>query len=205
MVVTADHGVAFRAGDRRRAPTPTNLHDVANVPLSSRRRARSRARVVDGVVRTIDVLPTIARELGIRLSGVDGVPAGTRGSDPATKLDVPDSWERGTTGTYGEFLRQRAERRRYERTLLGAAGYDAFAIGPHPELIGRRPGAVPASAGRLRLESTDVWVSGTVEGLPAGTALAVTVDGRVAATTRIDGSGSSARPSSRRAPWVSSR
>jgi hypothetical protein len=34
-----------------------------------------------------------------------------------------------------------------------------------------------------------VWISGTVEGLDAGTALAVTVDGRVAATTRIDGSG----------------
>jgi Sulfatase len=194
VVVTADHGVGFRAGDRRRAPTPTNLHDVANVPLFVKTPGQVEGAAVDGVVRTIDVLPTIARELGIRLSGVDGVPAGTRGSDPATKLDVPDSWERGTTGTYGEFVRQRAERRRYERALLGAAGYDAFAIGSHPELIGRRPGAVPASAGRLKLKGTDVWVSGTVEGLPAGTALAVTVDGRVAATTRIDGSGTFGAP-----------
>ena len=53
---------------------------------------------------------------------------------------------------------------------------------------------MPASAGRLQLEGTDVWVSGTVEGLPAGTALAVTVDGRVAATTRIDGSGTFGAP-----------
>ena len=189
VVVTADHGVSFRAGDRRRTPTPTNLHDVANMPLFVKAPGQREGRVVDGVVRTIDVLPTIARVLGVRLAGVDGVPAGTRGTDPATELDVPDSWEGGTTGTYGTFVRQRAERRRHERALMGAAGYDAFAIGPHPELVGRRPGAVPAGAGRVQLESDDLWVSGTVEGLAAGTAVAVSVDGRVAATTRIDGSG----------------
>ena len=194
VVVTADHGVSFRAGDRRRRPTATNLHDVASVPLFVKSPRQRQGRAVGGVVRTIDVLPTIARELGVRLSGVDGVPAGERGSDPATELDVPDYWEGGTTGTYGTFLRQRQERRRYERALLRPAGYDPFAIGPHPELIGRRPGAVPASAGRLRLEGTDVWVSGTVEGLPSGTAVAVTVDGRVAATTRIDGSGTFGAP-----------
>ncbi len=194
VVVTADHGVSFRAGDRRRTPTPTNLHDVANMPLFIKAPGQHDGRVVDGVVRTIDVLPTIAHDLGVRLSGVDGVPAGTRGDDPATKLDVPDSWEGGTTGTYGTFLRQRAERRRYERALLGAAHDDAFAIGPHPELVGRRPGAVPASAGRLALEAGDAWVSGTVEGLASGTALAVTVGGRVVATTRVDGSGAFGAP-----------
>jgi hypothetical protein len=194
VVVTADHGVSFRAGDRRRRPTATNLHDVASVPLFIKPPRQRHGRAVGGVVRTIDVLPTIARELGVRLSGVDGVPAGERGSDPATELDVPDYWEGGTTGSYGTFLRQRQERRRYERALLRAAGYDPFAIGPHPELIGRRPGAVPASAGRLQLDGTDVWVSGTVEALPADTAVAVTVDGRVAATTRIDGSGAFGAP-----------
>ena len=197
VVVTADHGVAFRAGDRRRTPTPTNLHDVANMPLFIKAPGQREGKVVDGAVRTIDVLPTMARELGIRLSGVDGVPAGTRGSDPSIELDVPDSWEGGTTGTYGEFLRQRAERRRYERELLAAAGYDPFALGPHPELVGRRPEAVAASAGRLRLDDTGVWVSGTVEGLASGTAVAITVDGRVAATTRIDDSGRFGAPISR--------
>ena len=189
VVVTADHGVSFRAGDRRRTPTPTNLHDVASMPLFIKPPGQREGRVVDGVVRTIDVLPAMARVLGIRLSGVDGVPAGTRGTDPEIELDVPDSWEGGTTGTYGDFLRQRAERRRYERSLLAAAHGDAFAIGPHPELMGRRPGAVGPSAGRLQLEGTEVWVSGTVEELPAGTAVAITVGGRVAATTRLDDSG----------------
>jgi hypothetical protein len=130
VVVTADHGVAFRAGDRRRTPTPTNLHDVANMPLFVKTPGQREGRVVDGVVRTIDILPTIARELGVRLRGVDGVAAGERGTNPATALDVPDSWEGGSTGTYGEFLRQRASRRRHERRLLAGAGYDPFAIGP---------------------------------------------------------------------------
>ena len=62
-------------------------------------------------------------------------------------------------------------------------------MGPHPELIGRRPAAVPAGEGRARLEGTETWVSGMVSGLAAGAAVAVTVDGRVVATTRVDGSG----------------
>jgi hypothetical protein len=184
VVVTADHGVSFRAGDRRRRPTSTNLHDVANVPLFVKSPEQDEGGVVDGLVRTIDVLPTIARELGVRLTGVDGVPAGERGSDPSQELDVPDSWEGGTTGTYATFLRQRAERRRHERALLRAAGYDAFAIGPHPELIGRRPAAAGA-----RVEAAGGWVAGTVEGLAGDTAVAVTVDGRVEATTRVDAAG----------------
>ncbi|HWM11641.1 MAG TPA: sulfatase-like hydrolase/transferase, partial [Solirubrobacteraceae bacterium] len=64
VVVTADHGVAFRAGDRRRTPTPTNLHDVANMPLFVKVPGQVDGEVVDGAVRTIDVLPTIARDLG---------------------------------------------------------------------------------------------------------------------------------------------
>jgi hypothetical protein len=196
VVVTADHGVSFRAGDRRRTPTPTNLHDVANMPLFVKTPGQEDGRVVDGVVRTVDVLPTIARDLGVPLSGVDGVPAGERGDDPATELDVPDSWEGGTTATYATFLRQRAERRRYERALLGAAGYDAYAIGPHPELVGRRVGS-GLRGERVRLDApveleagsraVPAWISGELGGMADGTAVAVVVNGRVEATTRVIG------------------
>ncbi len=184
VVVTADHGVSFRAGDRRRTPTPTNLHDVASVPLFIKAPRQHSGRVEGGAVRTIDVLPTIGRELGIRLTGVDGVPAGERGSDPATEIDMPDSWEGGTTQTFGTVLRQRAERRRRERALLEAAGYDPYAIGPRPELVGTQVVARSASNGRLRLASGAPWVSGRVTGLPEAATLAIAVDGRVEATTR---------------------
>jgi Sulfatase len=197
VVVAADHGVSFRAGDRRRRPTPTNVHDVANLPLLIKTPGQDTARVVDTAVRTIDILPTIARELGLRLpEPVDGVPADERTADPTQEVDVPDSWEKGTTTIFGTFLRQREQRRRYERSLLEPAGYDAFAMGPRPELVGRRVGAAPAGEGRARLddpgafEDVDrrlppVWVSGTTT-VPGGTDLAIAVNGRVEATTRVD-------------------
>jgi hypothetical protein len=198
IVVTADHGVSFRSGDRRRRPTPTNVHDVANMPLFVKAPEQREGRVVDGVARTIDVLPTIARELGIRLRDeVDGVPLGTRGDDPATEIDVPDSWELGTTTTFGTFLREREERRAHEKALLAAADYDPFRMGPRPDLIGRRG---VGSTVRFRLDdpaayedvSPDApvlpaYVTGKVSGLRSGAELAVTVNGRIAATTRLVG------------------
>ena len=79
-------------------------------------------------------------------------------------------------------------------------------MGPRPQLIGRRPGAVARGRGRVRLEDpaafADVrpgaailpaFVSGTVTGLADGTLLAVTVNGRIEATTRVDGSGDGLR------------
>jgi Sulfatase len=200
VVVLADHGVSFRSGDRRRRPTPTNVHDVANMPLFIKLPGQREGGVEDTAVRTIDVLPTIAEELGLRLrEPVDGVPVDERDADPETKIDVPDSWELGTTTTFGTIQRQRRERRRYERSLLEAVGYDAYAIGPRPELLGRRVGAAPPGGGRVELEDPSqfedvdpdlpllpIWVSGTVTALPGGSELAIVVNGRVESTTRVD-------------------
>lgn len=189
VVVTADHGVSFRTGDWRRKPTPTNLGGVASVPLFVKPPGQRDARVEAGAVRTIDVLPTIAQELGIELPGpVDGVPAAERDSDPATPIEVPDSYQGGTTGSFGAFVRQLDERLHYQRSLIEA---DPYAMGPRPRLVGRRPGGVEAGPGRVRLDAGAArsgFVSGTVSGLAAGTELAVTVDGRIEATTRVDGS-----------------
>ncbi len=186
VVLVADHGVSFRAGDRRRTPTPTNLHDVASIPLLIKTPGQEAGSVRRGAVRTIDVLPTIARELGIRLGDVDGVPAGERGADPSATIDMPDSWEGGTTQSFATVARQRAERRRRERALLAAAGYDPYAIGPRPELVGTRAVARGASAGHVRLVAGGgPWVSGRVTGVPEGAELAVAVNGRVAATTGV--------------------
>jgi hypothetical protein len=207
VVVGADHGVSFRAGDRRRVPTQTNLQDVAGMPLFIKRPGQDDGRINDNAVRTIDVLPTIAAELGIRLPRrVDGVPAGERDANPETPIEVPDSFGLGTTGTFGAILEQRVARLRYQRSLLEPAGDDPYAIGPRPQLIGRSPGAPTPGRGRVRLEDPaafgDVrpsaavlpaFVTGTVTGLPEGTALAVTVNGRIEATTRVDGSGKGLR------------
>ncbi len=200
LVVLADHGVSFRAGDRRRRPTPTNVHDVANMPLFIKLPGQREGGIEDTAVRTIDVLPTIAKELGLKLrEPVDGVPVDERDADPDNEIDVPDSWELGTTTDFGTILRQREERRRYERSLLEPAGYDVFKMGPRPDLVGRRGVAEQTGDGKVELddpgqfEAVDldspllpIWVSGTVTALPGGSDLAIVVNGRVAATTKVD-------------------
>ena len=200
VVVLADHGVSFKAGDRRRRPTPTNVHDVGTMPLLIKLPDQHEGGVVDTAVRTIDVLPTIAEELGLKLrEPVDGVPVDERDADPGNEIDVPDSWELGTTTDFGTIQRQRRERLRYERSLLEPAGYDAYKLGPRPDLVGRRAQATQAGGGKVTLEDPGqfedvdleapllpIWVSGSVTALPGGSDLAIVVNGRVEATTKVE-------------------
>ncbi len=200
VVVLADHGVSFKAGDRRRRPTPTNVHDVATVPLFIKLPGQQGGGIEDTAVRTIDVLPTIAEELGLELrEPIDGVPVDERDADPGNEIDVPDSWEAGTTTDFGTILRQRRERLRYERSLLEPAGYDAFKMGPRPDLVGSRAVASQQGDGKVELENPGqfgdvdldspllpIWVSGSVTALPGGSDVAIVVNGRVAATTKVE-------------------
>ncbi len=67
IVVTADHGVSFRRGQSRRGPNPLNFSDIASVPLVIKYPDRQGGRVDDSLVRTIDIVPTIAAELGVKV------------------------------------------------------------------------------------------------------------------------------------------
>ena len=95
VVVTADHGVSFRVGQGdRRAVTPENVEDIAPIPLFVKAPGQDRGRIATGPVQTIDILPTIADELGVRLPWrVDGRPAGQVPADrPAADMLTRD-WE----------------------------------------------------------------------------------------------------------------
>jgi hypothetical protein len=73
LVVTADHGVSFRAGQKRRPLSSANLQDIAYVPLFLKLPGQRAGRVVSELVRTIDVFPTIARVADVRIPWhVDG-------------------------------------------------------------------------------------------------------------------------------------
>ena len=73
VVVAADHGISFRPGRPGRQPTVDNLADIAAVPLFVKLPEQRRGAIVDGVARTVDVLPTIGRELGVAMpAAVDG-------------------------------------------------------------------------------------------------------------------------------------
>ena len=65
VVVTADHGGAVIAHDKRRNPTKTNLGQIAPVPLFIKAPGQRQGKVVERHVCTTDILPTIARLLRI--------------------------------------------------------------------------------------------------------------------------------------------
>ncbi len=77
IVVTADHGASFRPGDHMRDVTDSNAAEILAVPLVIKLpRAAPRAaagQIDDRPASTIDVLPTIADVLGVRIPWpVDG-------------------------------------------------------------------------------------------------------------------------------------
>jgi hypothetical protein len=73
VVLTADHGASFKAGSPMRAVTLNNHHDILSVPLIIKYPYQFEARIDDRPAETIDILPTIADVLDVRLPfAVDG-------------------------------------------------------------------------------------------------------------------------------------
>ncbi len=98
IVITADEGDSFRGGDFRRNPSKTNLSTVAFIPLFVKLPGQTHGRVVDRRVTSVDVLPTIADVLGVRLPWkADGrsVLKGGSGSNvvqlESVKASLPDA------------------------------------------------------------------------------------------------------------------
>jgi hypothetical protein len=186
IVVTADHGAAFVTGEPRRPANDVNAGAIAPVPFFVKLPGQREGRVDDSAVRTIDVLPTIADAAGVRLSWkADGVPARERKVDPAARIDVSHAGEPAIAEPLGTVLAKRSAREQVETRLLR---HGVYAIGPRPELIGRR---VPAGGRSVDVDGDSLvlpsFVSGAADGLGPGAELVVAVNGRVEATTRVYG------------------
>lgn len=87
VIITADHGASHREGQRRRNPRPSqqNLSDILQVPLFIKLPGQRQGEVVDRIVETVDIFPTILDVVGakpsIRLDGrslIDGRDPGRR-------------------------------------------------------------------------------------------------------------------------------
>ncbi|MCA9056026.1 MAG: hypothetical protein KDA75_19470, partial [Planctomycetaceae bacterium] len=73
LIVTADHGVAFKTNHSRRDPVPETLPHILPVPLFIKLPGKQAGDVTDRNVECIDLLPTIANIIDIDLPGpVDG-------------------------------------------------------------------------------------------------------------------------------------
>lgn len=83
VIITSDHGASYREGRPRRVPRldKNNLSDVIHVPLLVKLPDQRQGQVVDRIVETVDILPTILDVVGakasLRLDGRSLLDAGT--------------------------------------------------------------------------------------------------------------------------------
>ena len=73
FVVTADHGIAFTTGEPLRSASPANYQEILWTPFFLKKVGQTTGTIEDRPVLSIDLLPTIADTLEIRLPWkVDG-------------------------------------------------------------------------------------------------------------------------------------
>ncbi|HEU0023547.1 MAG TPA: sulfatase-like hydrolase/transferase [Thermoleophilaceae bacterium] len=214
IVVTADHGYAFEVGvSDRRLVTESNVDEIAPVPLFIKAPGQTEGEVDEGLVRTLDILPTLADLLDVR---IDWRHDGHSAFAPATRrrrvmsLPTRDFSEVIRIGRGELERRRRANRRRRARLvgtgaesnlLFGSPWEALYRVGSHPELMGRKVGGNTTAAPGVRAsvanadllsdvsaedEIIPTRVTGTLEGGPpeALRDVAVAVNGTVWATGR---------------------
>jgi hypothetical protein len=199
VVVTADHGVNFEPGQSHRAAAASTLPQIASVPLFVKAPRQDRGRVSDANVKSIDILPTIAARLGVRLpwstAGRDADDAGSGGR----VLLRPEFRDDDLSLPFAEFVRRRDRVVESIAERTGDTTADLDRVGPDPDLLGlplARLGTLEPG-GRFELDAGGLYssvdpdgpvvpafVTGRASRIPRGSRLAVTIDGVVRATTR---------------------
>ena len=166
VVVTADHGISFRAGQKRRPLSAANLQDIAYVPLFVKLPHQKRGRIEGAPARTIDIVPTIADAIGVRIPWhVDGHSLlGPRPPERRVVL-VKDGGKRFVVPAPElEARRERALRRQLRLFGSGEPISSLFAVGPGRggvnHSIEGRP--LPARIDPIDRSSDPVQVSGLV-------------------------------------------
>ena len=155
IVVTADHGISWQPGvDTRRSVNDSNVEEVTPVPLIVKAPGQRRARVSDALARTLDVTPTIADVLGVRLGyRTDGASAFGQAARRrrTVSLDTRDfSSVVRLSARRWNARRHRVIARRLRQFGSGAQGLYT-GIGPNRELLGRSTvGLTHAPVGAVR-------------------------------------------------------
>ena len=198
VVVTADHGVSFRGGDLRRHPTRTNLAELAFTPLFMKLPGEEHGRVVDTHVQTVDILPTMAAALGIRIPWKTAGRPVLTGTRPPTRVNVA-----GVTASYPHALAQRRASLERQLGLFGSGSWGPqFAgTGAYRRLVGTSVStlartAAPGGAAHVDAVGSRLLrryprgsalvpspLEGTLSGVHPRQAVAAAVNGRIAAVS----------------------
>ena len=200
VVVTVDEGDSFRGGDNRRDPSKTNLGDIAFIPFFVKLPGQDQGRVVERHVTSVDVLPTIASVLGVKMRWkVDGTSALSSG--PGSSRVRVGKFE--TSFQAAQALRQKSLQRKLVLFGSGSWGPELAGTGRYRGLVGKPlsslqvTGPLSASAtidavgSKLvrafpkRSQLIPSPLTGPVSGLHPGDAIAVALNGQVAAVSVV--------------------
>ena len=199
VVVTADHGVAFRPGLSRRAISSQTFEEIASVPLLIKAPGQRAGQIDDSPARNIDVLPTIADLRGTRISWPnDGHSLRRRAEPGQDSLSVFAKYGPSLGLAFSDFTRRRDALVRRWTGIYGQddRGLGVFAPGEGSGLVGRAVAGLPADPPlRARAQLDDahtyahlpahpsvlpVLLGGAITGIGPSRRIAVAVNGRVA-------------------------
>jgi hypothetical protein len=197
LVVAADHGAGFLEGHPHRAADPINLPSIASIPLFVKSPGQHRGEINEENVSVVDVLPTIADRLGVKLPwSTDGRPAKRDSGGGSIRLQ-PHYGDADLTMPFAEYLRRRDKLVGWMLGAFGTSPGGIYEPGPDADLAGREVaglGAADAPGARFELDGggqfedvrpngaiVPTFVTGELSGVSPRARLAVAVDGRVAA------------------------
>ena len=211
VIVTADHGVSFRPGQRRRLVNANNIPDIAPIPLFVKRPGQVRGTNDERSARSIDIVPTIADVLGIDVPWhLDGRSL-FKPDRPRPSQIVVRSYTRDVVKVpWSRVSEERKATIARKVRLFGSGSQSMFAPGLYRSLLGTRVDSYPAwQSGTVHAEIrwpastrfdpqssfTPSRVTGTVTGAlnDQTLRLAVAVNGRIAAVTETVGTGRDVR------------
>jgi hypothetical protein len=208
IVVTADHGEGFTADNPIRKATPANYSEVMWVPLIMKAAGQSAGRIDDDVAHSIDVLPTIADELQVKIPWkIDGTslledrPA--NGPRRFLEIDLPDASKAPSEAKYKRWDGDEGFRRVLEARAAQPGADSALRVykntSRYGDLVGQlaaprvRPGgkldgylADPGKFATVDPKAANLpwtYLDGRVNG-KGGQDIAIVVNGTVASLTR---------------------
>ena len=200
VIVLADHGVSFRHQQPRRLPTPGNMEDISFVPLFVKLPHQQRGRIDDGLARTVDVVPTIARYLHLNIPyHVDGKPLIGRKLSQDGTVSLLIGKGKYATARLSDLQALRRQALAEQLATFGTTPADLYRVGPHQELLGRLVSGLSTHPGKASVQLSNenllrtvdthsgllpTWIQGDVSGPLGSQDLAVAVNGRVAAVTQ---------------------
>lgn len=202
LVVTADHGISFRARQSRRSVGAENLDEILSIPLFVKRPGQQVGGVNDQDVESVDILPTIADVLGLTLGrATDGWSVFDSSHPPRTVKRFGHIHDLMTTDP--KIIRNsNIPLTIAERFGDSSVPASLFQISHIPELIGRRVDSLTldkkAQVEMEFLRYSDEVIAGTTRSVPcfyegrlasqrtsdAPTVIAVAINGVIQAVTR---------------------